>query len=189
MKAFWLTVAESTIGVLLTFFTLGIFSFSDRSMEFSEIKNKVKNENIKSQIDEALLPLQKHNKETEMFCLMALAVFPSAAFSIRNGIFENSWGSVLFPLSAGMSIAASYGICYAIGRAMSNAAQNKMDRTLTTLKTMAKEGISDQTVYDTLALDVAEDYARREIINRRIRIVAYIVFVALGVLFAFAFKG
>lgn len=188
MKAFWLTVAESTIGVLLIFLTFVIFSFSDRSMEFSEIKNKVKNENIKSQIDGALLPLQKHNKDTEMFCLMALVVFPSAAFSIRNGIFESSWGSVLFPLSAGMSIAASYGICYAIGRAMSDDVQNKMDRTLDTLKTMVKEGINDQTVYDTLALNVFEDYARREIINRRIRIVAYIVFVALGVLFAFVFK-
>lgn len=188
MKAFWITVAESTIGVLLTFFTLGIFSFSDRSMEFSEIKNKVKNENIKSQIDGALLPLQKHNEEAEMFCLMALIVLPGIAFSIRNGIFESSWGGVLFALIVGISIAASYGICYAIGCAMSNAAQSKIDRTLNTLKTMAKEGISDQTVYDTLALDVVEDYARREILNRRIRIVAYIVFVALGVLFAFAFK-
>ena len=55
--------------------------------------------------------------------------------------------------------------------------------------TVAKEiGCSSGAVYDTLALNVFEDYARREIINRQIRIVAYIVFVALGVLFAFAFR-
>lgn len=188
MKAFWLTVAESTIGMVVILLTLSFLHFFDRSMEFSEIVKNVKNENIRDQIDRALLPLEKYNGNAEIVFMLILLGLTSVAFTIRNRIIRSSGQIVLYLLVTALSLVASFMICYAFSFANLNIAQNKADRTLDTLKTMAKEGIGDQIVYDTLALDMFEDYLRREIINGRVRIVAYIVFVALDVLFAFAFK-
>lgn len=191
MKTFWLTVAESTIGTLLSFVVLSLFSFMSRYTELSEIAKNVENKSIKTQIDEVLSPFRGEDGAGESAVAMILQfLFICAAFSIRNGIFESATSATPFVLVLVISLAADAGILGIAWKITDGGERkpDKFDRTIDTLNAMAKEGCRDRATYDTLALSVVEDYIQKEKQKGYLRIVSYVFLVFLDFMIAFAFK-